>query len=85
MAKEQLRIACLLGDESSEERMTALGRSLLLRGRIREKEEVLSAIDRVSPEEINSLLREIFAQPSASAFVGKGVKKLKIPGIIRTE
>ena len=85
MAKEQLRIACLLGDESAEERMTAIGRSLLLRGRVREKEEVLSAIERVTPEGVNRLIRETMAQPCASAFVGRGVAKLKIPGIIRTE
>ena len=57
-----LRIACLLGDESAEERMTAIGRSLLLRGRVREKEEVLSAIERVTPEGVNRLIRETMAQ-----------------------
>lgn len=58
--KDQLKAAVLLGLESTSSRMTHLGKSRLLLGRVLSPEEIIGRIDRVTPEEVRSLAREIW-------------------------
>ncbi len=58
--KDQLKAAVLLGLESTSGRMTHLGKSLLLLGRVLSPEEIIERIERVTPEEVRSLAREIW-------------------------
>ena len=77
-AREQLRISCILGDESSEDRMTVIGRSLLLRGRVKDTDETLKEIDGITRDGVMQMAERIFSKPFAAAAAGKGVRKLQI-------
>ena len=77
-AQAQLRIACVLADESSADRMDLLGRSLLLRGRVVPAEETLQAIDALRTEDVDGTAAQIFASKPAAAMVGRGVRRLSL-------
>ena len=59
-AKEQLKSSFMLGLESSSSRMSAIGRSQLMLGKIRRPEDILAKIDTVTPEAVQALIRTIF-------------------------
>ena len=57
-----------MGLESVQARMSHLGTSTLLYGRVREPEEILESYDRVTREDLRNLARSIFDFPQASLF-----------------
>ena len=65
-AREQAKPNILMGLESVQARMSHLGSSMLLYGRVREPEELLAAYDQVTREDLRTLSQEIFTFPRAS-------------------
>lgn len=78
MAKEQLKVSYVLGLESSSSRMSAIGRSKLLRNRAVDPQEVVEKIEAVTKADVERVMRRVFAAPCAAAAVGRDVDKLKI-------
>ena len=65
-ARDQAKANILMGLESVQARMSHLGTSTLLYGRVREPEEILESYDRVTREDLRNLARSIFDFPQAS-------------------
>ena len=65
-AREQAQANILMGLESVQARMSHLGTSALLYGKVRESEEILTAYDQVTREELRSLAQRIFPMLGAS-------------------
>lgn len=65
-AREQAKANILMGLESVQARMSHLGSSTLLYGRVREPEELLQAYDQVTREDLQLLSQEMFTFPRAS-------------------
>lgn len=75
-AKNQMISSYLLGLEYSGDIMNWLGKVVLFDDAIREKDEVISLIEKTSLESVNTLAKEIFSTNElALAVVGKGTKK----------
>ena len=65
-AREQAKASVLMGLESIQARMSHLGTSALLYGKVRESEEILAAYDQVTREELRRLAERIFPFVGAS-------------------
>lgn len=74
-AKDQFKASLLLGLESTSSRMSRLGRSLLLLGRIESPDEVAKKIDAVSAESLTALARRIL-DPERAALASVGPEEL---------
>lgn len=71
-SKEQLKGNYILGLESTSSRMSALGKSELLRGKVNTQREIINKIDEVSKRSINDLIEKIFNYNKMNiAYVGK--------------
>ena len=68
--KEQFKGSYILAQESASAKMNSLGRSTLLLGRVKEEDEILSAIDAVTPEKVEFLAQSSLSAPYAVAVVG---------------
>lgn len=55
MSKEQLKSSYIFGQENVASRMFAIGKNLLLLGKVYSTEEVLEGIDKVTKEDIDSI------------------------------
>ncbi len=55
MSKEQLKSNYIFGQENVASRMFAIGKNLLLLGKVYSTEEVLEGIDKVTKEDIDSI------------------------------
>lgn len=64
--REQVKASVLMGTESIQSRMSHLGTSTLLYGRVREIEEVMGLYDAVTVEQLRDLAQEIFIPSQAS-------------------
>lgn len=64
--REQAKANLLMGSESIQARMSHLGSSQLLYGRVREMDEILAAYDAVTREQLRDLAGEIFRWDQAS-------------------
>ena len=69
MAREQLKGNYILGLESTNSRMTAIGRSQLLLGRTMTPDEVLLRIDNVSMDSIYEIVDKMFLSESTAIAV----------------
>lgn len=79
-SKEQLKGNYILGLESTSSRMTSIGKSELLLGKITSPQEVLDKIDNVSLNDIERVIKKVFDNSKYSiTFVGniKDEEKLK--------
>lgn len=65
-ARDQAKASLLLGQESVQARMSQLGASRLLYGRVRTAEEALAGYDAVTREQLHALAQEIFRFENAS-------------------
>lgn len=71
-AREQSKANVLMGLESTQARMSHMGRSLLFAGEILTPEDIIEAYDRVTREAVVSLARELLCFENASlSAVGK--------------
>lgn len=59
-AKEQIRGSVILGGESVSSHMSVLGKGMLLSGRIREEDELLEKVQRVTLSDISASARAVF-------------------------
>ena len=64
--REQAKANLLMGAESVQTRMSHLGSSALLCGRVREEEEILALYDAVTREQVRELAGELFQMDQAS-------------------
>ncbi len=58
--KEQLKSNYIMGLESTPNRMSGLGRSKILLNKIRTPDEIIEDIDKITAEDINYLIENIF-------------------------
>ena len=71
-SKEQLKGNYILGLESTSSRMNAIGRSMVMTGKIRTAEETIASIEKVKMEDIQAILPIIFDRDKlAGSAVGK--------------
>ncbi len=71
MGREQLKGNYILGMESTNSRMTSIGKAELLLGKVIDPAEVLERINKILPEKVNDVIHRIFAQDCvAAALVG---------------
>lgn len=71
-AKQQMKASYIMGLESTSNRMTALGKALLLQEKIRSIDETIAKIDAVSMQNIIDILPEVFVTDKmCSAGIGK--------------
>ncbi|WP_124727532.1 M16 family metallopeptidase [Staphylospora marina] len=76
-AKEQLKSSLMLGLESSNNRMSRLGRNELLLGRHLTLDEIVESVDRITLDEVNELAKEIFSSSMSLALISPDGK---VPG-----
>ncbi len=81
-AKDQVKASLLLGLENTSNRMSRLGRSLLLLQRILSPDEVARKIDAVTADSLAALARRIL-QPSKAALAAVGPKGLPAEAAMR--
>ncbi len=74
-ARQQLRGSFLMGLDSTNGHMMAMGRNRIISGRIQQVEETLAAIDRVAPEHVQAVSRRVFLSKTAG-FAAVGNVKL---------
>jgi len=71
-AREQSKANVLMGLESTQARMSHLGRSSLLTGKVLSPDEIIAAYDAVTCEQVKELAKQLFNFESASlSAVGK--------------
>ena len=68
--KGQLRGSIVLGLEDPSSRMSRLGKSELVYPRLEPVDEILTAIDAVTHDEVRAVAAEVLARPKALAVVG---------------
>ncbi|MEG2420411.1 MAG: pitrilysin family protein [Oscillospiraceae bacterium] len=66
MAREQSKANVLMGMESTQSRMSHLGRSALMSGEVMTPEEIIAAYDSVTAEGVQTMARELFQLENAS-------------------
>ena len=76
-SRQQLRGNYLLGQESTSGRMNALGKSLLLLGRIYTEEERLEQIEAITMQDVEEILPVVFARENACIAIVGRVEKQK--------
>jgi predicted Zn-dependent peptidase len=70
VAKGHLRAETLLSLEDSGARMSRIGSSLLLHGRVLEIAEMLEKVDAVTPQDVASVAATLAAEPRTVSVVG---------------
>ena len=65
-AREQFKANVLMGLESTQSRMSSLGRGALLVGRVLDEDEVIARYDAVTREDVRRLAQELFQFQNAS-------------------
>ncbi len=70
-SKEQLKGSLILSLESTSSRMNRIGKNELLLGKHYTMDEIIERIEAVTPEQIRSLIDDLFRQPFALAMVGQ--------------
>lgn len=68
-AKEQLKGSMMLGLESTNNRMSRLGRNELLLERHWSLDEIIEDVERITLDDVNELARTIFSQPMSLALI----------------
>jgi predicted Zn-dependent peptidase len=68
--KGQLRGSIVLGLEDPSSRMSRLGKSELVHPRLEPVEEILAAIEAVTPDDVREIAKAVLGQPKALAVVG---------------
>lgn len=68
-AKEQLKGSMMLGLESTNNRMSRLGRNELLLERHWSLDEIIEEVERITLDEVNELAQMLFSQPMSLALI----------------
>lgn len=78
-SKEQLKGNYILGLESTSSRMTSIGKSELLLGKITSPQEILTKIDKVKAEDIKHIINKVFDKNKYNiAYVGNYLDEKEI-------
>ncbi|MFP4973862.1 M16 family metallopeptidase [Paenibacillus sp. CN-4] len=72
--KEQLKGSLILSLEGTGSRMNRLGKNELMLGRHDSLDDMIAKIERVTMEDVDSVLNRMFAEPLAMAMVGSSDK-----------
>ena len=75
MSKAQLKGSFILGLESAYNRMSALGHNKMLLDRVIPPEDTISAIERVTMDDVMEIARRVLTGPRAYAVVGRKAEK----------
>jgi predicted Zn-dependent peptidase len=75
--KEQLKGSLILSLESTSSRMNRMGKNELMLGKHYTLDETLARIEAVEMEQIDSLIKQLFASPFALAMVGQSDVAIK--------
>jgi predicted Zn-dependent peptidase len=75
--KEQLKGSLILSLESTSSRMNRMGKNELMLGKHFTLDETLARIEAVEMEQIDSLIKQLFANPFALAMVGQSDAAIK--------
>ncbi|MBE5799924.1 MAG: insulinase family protein [Clostridiales bacterium] len=78
MAKDQLKVSYVLGLESSSSRMSSIGRSMLMRGRAIDPDDVVKKIEAVTKADVEHVIQSVLTKPCAASVVGRNVDQLKV-------
>lgn len=79
--KEQLKSSYILGLESSSNRMSAIGRNLLIQNKVFTPTEIIDKIDAITMESVSKVIDEVFKTEKLSfSLVGK-ISDEKIKGL----
>lgn len=78
MAREQLKVSFILGLDSISSRMSAIGRSKLLYGKVNDPNDVIRRIENVTKEDVERVIARIFTKPCAASAVGRNVETLRL-------
>lgn len=73
-AKEQLKANLMLGLESTNNRMSRLGRNEVLLGKHLTLDEVVDTVEKIGLDEVDALIQEIFTAPQSMALVSPSGK-----------
>jgi predicted Zn-dependent peptidase len=73
-AKEQLKGSLMLSLESTNNRMSRLGRNELLLGRHLSLDEIIESVEKITLEDVNQLAREIFSGQMSLALISPNGK-----------
>ena len=76
--RAQIKGSYVLGQETASARMNALGRRMLLLGDTQSEDEMLEKLNAVQYDEVNRVMRDVFASPRSAALVGKGADQTTI-------
>ncbi|MNE85450.1 hypothetical protein D3C80_1824520 [compost metagenome] len=74
--KEQLKGSLILSLESTSSRMNRIGKNELMLGRHDTLDDMINKIGRVTMDDVNQLLDQMFAEPLALAMVGSTDKAI---------
>jgi predicted Zn-dependent peptidase len=76
-SKAQLKAGLLMSLESSSSRAEQMARHLLSHGRVVPADELIAAVDDVTPDRVRDFAAKLFASPPSIVVVGSGRKSLK--------
>ena len=79
--RAQLKGSYVLGQESASARMNVLGRRMLLQRDTQTEDDVIRKIDAVELNQVNDVIRSVFAGKCAAALVGRGADGLEMAGL----
>lgn len=83
-AKEQLKGNTVLGRETTSSRMSANGKSLLLRGRVVDEDEIMNRIQAVTIDDVRRVIGRVFQYDKMCAsLVGKADKTNNLEKIVQ--
>lgn len=74
--KEQMKGSLILSLESTSSRMNRIGKNELMLGRHDSLDEMIAKIQKVSMDDVNTVLNRMFAEPLAIAMVGSSDKAI---------
>ena len=80
--RAQLKGSYVLGQESASARMNALGRRMLLHRDTQTEDDVIRKIDAIEHEQVNGVIRAVFAGSCAAALVGRGAEGLGMSAFV---
>lgn len=78
-SKEQLKGEFMLGMESTESRMNAIGKYMLITGKVETLEDVIEGLNSITMEDINRVIKDVLdIDKMGVCVVGKGVSEIEL-------
>lgn len=78
-SKEQLKGEFMLGMESTESRMNAIGKYMLITGKVETLEDVIEGLNSITMDDINRVIKDVLdIDKMGVCVVGKGVSEIEL-------